>query len=176
MRRQRHCRRLRHPSARWPLTDERLRRTQTVSASPSFLRCAPDAWPAAACLMSSQTAGQISTWKALGRSTAKGAKESDMWNTPGARLCGDAVTRTAVVILGTSVKGEAESHPRRRALGGNRYLPGDWHHPRVFRSTVEYQWCWECRCGASSCSAHLRGQQAAAIAALVHVGSQGVSR
>jgi hypothetical protein len=99
-----------------------------------------------------------------------------MWETPVGRPRGEAVTRTAVVILGTGVKGEAESRPRRRARAGGKYRPGDWHHPRVFRSTVDCQWRWECRCGASSCSAHLRGQRAAAVAALVHVGSQGVSR
>lgn len=99
-----------------------------------------------------------------------------MWDTPVGRPCGETVTRTALVLLGTGGKGKAESRPRRQALAGGKHRPGDWHHPRVFRSTVDCQWRWECPCGASSCSAHLRGQRAAAMAALVHVGSQGVSR
>jgi hypothetical protein len=99
-----------------------------------------------------------------------------MWEKPFGRPRGEAATSTAVVTLATDAQGEPEGLSRRRPLRGLQNRRGDWHHPKVFRSTQQHQWRWECRCGASSSFAHLHGQRAAAIAALVHVGSQGVAR
>lgn len=95
-----------------------------------------------------------------------------MWRHIDRHPGGEAATGPVSDVLGTAFLGEPEGPKGQRVFRGPRYRRSDWHHPRVFRSTNQYLWRWECRCGASSYSPHFRGQPDAAIAALVHVSSQ----
>jgi hypothetical protein len=64
----------------------------------------------------------------------------------------------------------------RASVSAPRYRYNIWHHPRVFRSSHQTGWAWECGCGSSSHEAHPGSQRAAALAAIAHVHSQAAGR